>query len=47
MMIIFNVNEYDLWFDISRKIQGQEHAMEHLETSNTLHVHETQVFLLD
>ena len=36
-----------LWFNISRNIQGQEHAMEHLETSNTLPVSQTLGFLLD
>ena len=45
--IIFNIYDYDLWFDISRKILGQEHVLEHLETRNTLPVHQTLVFLLD
>ena len=43
MMIVdddnnLQINDYDLWFNISRNIQGQEHAMEHLATSNTLSV---------
>ena len=41
------INDYDLWFNISRNIQGQEHAMEHLETSDTLSVSEAVGFLLD
>ena len=45
--IKFNINDYDLWFNIFRKIQGQEHAMEHLETSDTLPVSQTLGFLLD
>ena len=41
MMIVdddsnLQINDYDLWFNISRNIQGQEHAMEHLATSDTL-----------
>ena len=52
MMIVdddnnLQINDYDLWFNISRKIQVQEHAMEHLETSNTLSVSEAVGFLLD
>ena len=47
MTIIFNVYDYDLWFNISRIIQGQEHAMEHIETSDTLPVSQTVGFLLD
>ena len=47
MTIIFNVNDYDLWFNISRNIQGQGHVMEHLETSDTLPVCQTLEFLLD
>ena len=52
MMIVdddsnLQINDYDLWFNISRNIQGQEHAMEHLETSNTLPVSQTLGFLLD
>ena len=47
MTIKFNINDYDLWFNIFRKIQGQEHAMEHLETSDTLLVSQTLGFLLD
>ena len=43
MMIVdddnnLQINDYDLWFNISRNIQGQEHAMEHLATSDTLSV---------
>ena len=47
LTIIFNNNDYDLWFNISRNIQGQERAMEHLETSDTLPVSQTLGFLLD
>ena len=47
MKIIFNVNDYDLWFNISRNIQGQEHVMEHSETSDTLCVSQRVGFLLD
>ena len=47
MTIIFNNYDYDLWFNISRNIQGQERAMEHLETSDTLPVRQTLGFLLD
>ena len=41
MMIVdddsnLQINDYDLWFNISRNIQVQEHAMEHLATSDTL-----------
>ena len=36
-----------MWFNISRNIQGQERAMEHLETSDTLPVSQTLGFLLD
>ena len=46
MTIIFNFYDYDLWFNISRNIQGQEHAIEHLETSDTLPVSQTLGFLL-
>ena len=45
--IISNICDYDLWFDLSRNIQGQEHVMEHLERSNTLPVSQTVGFLLD
>ena len=45
--IIFNIDDYDLWFNISRIIQVQEHAMEHLERSDTLPVSQTVGFLLD
>ena len=45
--IISNICDYDLWFDLSRNIQGQEHAMEHLERSDTLPVSQTVGFLLD
>ena len=47
MTIIFNFYDYDLWFNIPRNIQGQEHAIEHLETSDTLPVSQTLGFLLD
>ena len=47
MTIIFNINDCDLWFNISRNILGQEHVMEHLETSDTLAVSKTLGFLLD
>ena len=52
MMIVdddnnLQINDYDLWFNISRNIQGQEHAMEHLETSDTLSVSQTLQCLLD
>ena len=47
MTINFNINDYDLWFNVSRKTQGQEHVMEHLETSDTLSVSKTLGFLLD
>ena len=47
MRIIFHNNDYDLWFNISRNIKGQEHAMEHLETSDTLPVSQTLGSLLD
>ena len=47
MRIIFHNNDYDLWFNISRNIQGQGHVMEHLETSDTLPVCQTLEFLLD
>ena len=45
MKIIFNVNDYDLWFNISRNIHGQEHVMEHSETSDTLCEPESGVFV--
>ena len=44
--IIFNINDYNLWFNISRDIQGLEHVMEYLEASNTLSVSQTVGFLL-
>ena len=47
MALIFNIDDYALWFNISRIIQGQEHVVEHLETSNTLFVSKTLGFLLD
>ena len=47
MTVIFNNNDYDLWFNIPRNIQGQERVMEHLETSVTLPVSQTVGFLLD
>ena len=52
MKVIMIVNDennlqYDLWFNISRNIQGQEHAMEHSETSNTFCVGQRVGFLLD
>ena len=47
MTIIFNINDYDLCSNISRNIQEQEQAMEHLETSDTLSVSQTVGFLLD
>ena len=47
MTVIFYINDYNLWFNISRDIQGQEHAMEHLEASNTLYVSQILGFLLD
>ena len=47
MKIIFNINDYDIWLNISRNIQGQGHVMEHLETSDTSPVSQTLGFLLD
>ena len=52
MKVIMIVNDennlqYDLLFNISRNIQGQEYAMEHSETSDTLCVNQTLGFLLD
>ena len=47
MTVIFYINDYNLWFNMSRDIQGQEHAMEHLEASNTLSVSQIVGFLLD
>ena len=47
MKNIFNIYDYNLWFNISRDIQGQEHVMEHLETRDTLAVSQTLGFLLD
>ena len=47
MTVIFHNNDYDLWFNISRNIQGLENAMEHLGTSDTLSVSQTLGFLLD
>ena len=47
MKNIYNIYDYNVWFNISRDIQGQEHVMEHLETSGTLAVSQTLGFLLD
>ena len=44
MTVIFNYNDYDLWFNVSRNIHGQERAMEHLATSVTLPVSQTVGF---